>query len=321
MAEITNFINVADLTYCGKEAQEIFSKQVYNLDLRSYGITLMDNVKGKQKIYNGEIGDVWQEYTCPFTPSGAASLAEAFIEPVRIKVNMENCYDRFDNTYFVEQTKIAMDGGIPQTFSEWFFNEELLPKMDKEYQEIFWQGDTAYSGTKKYLKVIDGIEKQIKAAEGVELIEAAALTVDNVISQVEAVVMKALEKAASEEVPTDDYKIFMNYADVKLLEVALGKETAGNLTVSIFKNYSKNGNTINVMGFDIVPTMQTRNTIIMGPVKNLVLGFDTFDSHLEYRLIDMRETTGDNAFRVLALSNIAVGIILPELFVYSYKGA
>lgn len=321
MAEITNFINVADLTYCGKEAQEIFSKQVYNLDLRSYGITLMDNVKGKQKIYTGEIGDAWQAYTCPFTPSGAASLAEAFIEPVRIKVNMENCYDAFDNTYFVEQTKIALDGGIPQTFSEWFFNEKLLPKMDKEYQEIFWQGDTAYSGTKKYLKVIDGIEKQIKAAEGVELIEAAALTVDNVISQVEAVVMKALEKAASEEVPTDDYKIFMNYADVKLLEVALGKETAGNLTVSIFKNYSKNGDTINVMGFDIVPTMQTRNTIIMGPVKNLVLGFDTFDSHLEYRLIDMRETTGDNAFRVLALSNIAVGIILPELFVYSYKGA
>lgn len=321
MAEITNFINVADLTYCGKEAQEIFSKQVYNLDLRSYGITLMDNVKGKQKIYTGEIGDAWQEYTCPFTPSGAASLAEAFIEPVRIKVNMENCYDSWDNSYLVEQTSIAMDGGIPQTFSEWFFNEKLLPKMDKEYQEIFWQGDTEYSGTKKYLKVTDGIEKQIKAAEGVELIEAAALTVDNVISQVEAVVMKALEKAATEEVPTDDYKIFMNYADVKLLEVALGKETAGNLTVSIFKNYSKNGNTINVMGFDIVPTMQTRNTIIMGPVKNLVLGFDTFDSHLEYRLIDMRETTGDNAFRVLALSNIAVGIILPELFVYSYKGA
>ena len=30
----------------------------------------------------------------------------------------------------------------------------------------------------------------------------------------------------------------------------------------------------------------------------------------------MRETTGDNMFRVLALSNIAVGLVLPELFVY-----
>lgn len=315
---VTNFINVASLTYTGKEAQEIFSKRVYGIDMASYGITFMDNVKGKQKIYNGEVGDLWQEYTCPFTPSGSATLAESFIEPARIKVNLENCYDAFDNTYFVEQTRIALNGGIPQTFSDWFFNEKLLPQMDKEYQQIFWQGDTAYSGAHKYLKVTDGIEKQLKGSEA-EQITAAALTVDNVISQVEAVVMKSLAVAANEDVPTDDYKIFMNYADVKLLEVALGKETAGNLTVSIFKNYSKNGNTINVMGFDIVPTMQSRGTIIMGPVRNLVLGFDTSDSHLEYRLIDMRETTGDNSFRVLALSNIAAGIVLPELFVYSHQ--
>lgn len=315
---VTNFINVASLTYTGKEAQEIFSKRVYDIDMASYGITFMDNVKGKQKIYNGEVGDLWQAYTCPFTPSGSATLAESFIEPARIKVNLENCYDAFDNTYFVEQTRIALNGGLPQTFSDWFFNEKLLPQMDKEYQQIFWQGDTAYSGAHEYLKVTDGIEKQLKASEA-EQITAAALTVDNVISQVEAVVMKSLEVAASEDVPTDDYKIFMNYADVKLLEVALGKETAGNLTVSVFKNYSKNGNTINVMGFDIVPTMQSRGTIIMGPVRNLVLGFDTSDSHLEYRLIDMRETTGDNSFRVLALSNIAAGIVLPELFVYSHQ--
>ena len=198
---MADFVNVASLTYCGKEAQEIFSKSVYNLPLAGYGITLMDNVKGKQKIYSGESGDMWQKYTCPFTPSGSATLAESTIEPVRIKVNLENCYDKFDNTYLVEQTRIAMDGGIPQTFSEWFFNQQLLPKMEKEYQAIFWQGDTAYSGAHVYLKVTDGIEKKIKEADGANLIQAAgAITVDNVISQVEAVVMKALQVAATEEV-------------------------------------------------------------------------------------------------------------------------
>ena len=318
---MANFVNVASLTYCGKEAQEIFSKSVYNLPLAGYGITLMDNVKGKQKIYSGETGDMWQAYTCPFSPSGSATLAESFIEPVRIKINLESCYDDWDSSYLVEQTRITMDGGIPQTFSDWFFNTQLLPKMEKEYQEIFWRGDTEDTGPHAYLKVIDGIEKQIKESDATLIEAAGAITVDNVISQVEAVVMKALEIAATEEVDTENYKIMMNYADLKLLEVALGKETAGNLTVSVFKNYSKNGDTINVMGFDVVPTMQSRGTILMGPVKNLVLGFDTFDSHTEYRLIDMRETTGDNSFRVLALSNIAVGIVLPELFVYSHQSA
>ena len=71
---MANFINLSNLTYCGKEAQEIFSKDIYDIDLRQYGISFMDGVKGKTKLYTGEIGDAWQVYTCPFTPAGAASL-------------------------------------------------------------------------------------------------------------------------------------------------------------------------------------------------------------------------------------------------------
>lgn len=311
-------VNVDNLTYCGKEGQEIFSKSVYNLDITKAGITLKDNVKGKEKIYNGEIGDVWQAYTCPFTPAGEVKLGESFIEPVKIKVNLEECYDAWADTYFVEQTKVALDGGIPQTFADWFF-DKLKAKMEREYQEIFWQGDTNHAGaTKKYLKVTDGIEKRL-LADDAEEITGSAITVDNVIAQLEAVILKGLENAAAQEVETEDYKVFMNYADVKLLEVALGKLCCGNSTTDKFSNYSMNGGNINVMGFDVVPTMCSRATIIFGPVKNIVLGFDTFDSHIEYRLIDMRETTGDDMFRVIALTNIAVGEIFGDLFVVSHK--
>lgn len=311
-------VNVDNLTYCGKEGQEIFSKSVYNLDITKAGITLKDNVKGKEKIYDGTIGDVWQAYTCPFTPAGEVKLGESFIEPVKIKVNLEECYDAWADTYFVEQTKVALDGGIPQTFADWFF-DKLKAKMEREYQEIFWQGDTNHTGnTKKYLKVTDGIEKRL-LADDAEEITGSAITVDNVIAQLEAVILKGLENAAAQEVETEDYKVFMNYADVKLLEVALGKLCCGNSTTDKFSNYSMNGGNINVMGFDVVPTMCSRATIIFGPVKNIVLGFDTFDSHIEYRLIDMRETTGDDQFRVIAITNIAVGEIFGDLFVVSHK--
>lgn len=309
-------INVSNLTYTGKEAQEIFSKQVYNADITKYGITLRDQVKGKEKLYTGELGSVWQKYTCPFTPKGEVSLAEAFIEPARIKVNIEECYDAFDGTYLVEQTKITLNGGIPQTFSDWFFNEQLLPKMAKEYQEIFWKGDT--DSEVEYLSVTDGIEKKLKASNA-QKITGSAFTVDNIVSQVEAAIAKGLETAAAEDVPTDEYKVFMNYSDVRLLETALGKIVGLNMTNTIFNNYAKQGDKLFVMGYEIVPTMQSRSSVIFGPVRNIVLGFDTFDSHLEYKLIDMRETTGDNTFRVIALSNIAVGLVLADLFTYSYK--
>ena len=311
-------VKVDNLTYAGKEGQEIFSKSVYNLDIAQSGITLKDNVKGKEKIYTGEIGDVWQAYTCPFTPEGEVILKEAFIEPVKIKVNMEECYDAWADTYFVEQTKVALDGGIPQTFGDWFF-DKLKYKMEREYQEIFWQGDKAHSAsTKKYLKVTDGIEKRL-IADGASEITGGALTVENAISLVEAVVTKGLEVAATQEVDTENYSIFMNYADVKLLEVALGKLTSGISSNDKFSNYSRNGGRINIMGYDVIPTMCSRSTIVFGPVKNIVLGFDTFDSHIEYRLIDMRETTGDDQFRIIAITNIAVGEIFGDLFTVSHK--
>lgn len=314
---MANFINVSGLTYCGKEAQEIFSKDIYDIDLRQYGITFMDGVKGKMKMYTGEIGDAWQLYTCPFTPAGSASLAEAFIEPAAIKVNQENCYDTFWNTFLVSQTEISLRGGIPQTFGDWYFGK-LRQKMAKEYQEIFWQGDTARTATTKvYLKAVDGVEKKLHDNSGVTKVSGATITVDNVISQIEAVIMKGLEVAGNAEVDTEGYKIFMNHQDVRLLEVALGKVCCPNSVNQVFANYARDNGRIFVMGYEVIPTMMSKDKILFGPARNLVLGFDTYSSHIEYKLIDLRETTGDNMFRVIALSNIAVGIILPELFVLS----
>ena len=313
---MANFINVSGLTYCGEEYRNIFSKDIYSIDLRQYGITFLDGVKGKMKMYTGEIGDVWQAYTCPFTPAGSASLAEAFIEPAAIKANLENCYQTFWNTFLVDQTEISLRGGIPQTFAEWFF-DKYRKKMSAEYQEIFWKGDTARTATTKvYLKVTNGIEKQLHDNSGVTKVSGATITVDNALAQVEAVIMKGLEVAGNAEVDTEGYKIFMNHQDVRLLEVALGKICCPNKE-SIFSNYARENGRIYIMGYEVVPTMQSKNKIIFGPARNLVLGYDTFDSHLQWKLIDMRETTGDDMFRIIAISNIAVGIVLPELFVLS----
>lgn len=312
----TNFIDLSNISYCGKEAQDIFSKDIYNIDLRQYGITMLEGVKGKMKMYSGEIGDAYQLYTCSFSPKGAASLDEAYIEPAAIKVNQENCYDVFWNTFLVEQTSISLNGGIPQTFGEWYFGK-LRQKMAKEYQEIFWQGDADYSGvTKTYLAATDGIEKLVAESDATA-VSGADLTVDNILEQVEAVVMAGLGVAAENEVDTEGYKIFMNHNDVRLLEVALGKLCCGNSKSDRFSNYGRENGRIYIMGFEVVPSMVSKNFILFAPARNLVLGFDTMDSRTEYKLIDMRETTGDNMFRVIALTNIAVGVIMPELFAYS----
>lgn len=309
-------VDFSNLTYCGLEGQNIFSRDLYALDLRNAGVTYLDNVKGRRKVYTGEIGDAWQLYTCPFTPQGSASLAETYIEASPIKVNMEACYSDFWDSFMVENTEISLRGGIPQPFNEWFFNK-LRQKMSREYQEIFWQGDVDYSGsTKQYLKAADGIEKKLSDLPASNQIAVTAFTVDNILAQVEGAIQKALDLAAAGEFKSDDFKVLMNYSDVQMLKMALGKMCCPN-NQSIFSNYAMgaDGGVI-IYGFNVIPTMQSRNTIIVGDPKNLILGFDSFDAHVEYRLIDMRETDGSNMFRVIAITNIGTAIMFPEGFVY-----
>ena len=281
----TNYINDSGLTYCGTEAQNIFSHDIYNLDLRAAGVTYIDNVKGKRKIYMGQWDNAWQAYTCNFTPDGEVSLAEAYIEPVAIKVNKEFCRNEFWDSFLVEQTEISLRGGIPQTFAEWYF-DRLRKQMSKEYQEIFWQGDTARTATTKaYLKVTDGIEKKLDENSGVTKISGSVFTVDNVLAQVEAVIQAGIAKAAQNEWVTDNYKVLMNKYDIELVRMALGKICCPN-NASIFSNYAKGPEGgILIYGFELIPTEMSRNNIIFGDPRNLVLGFDTFDSHLQYKLI------------------------------------
>lgn len=313
----TNYIIDSGLTYCGTEAQNIFSHDIYTLDLRNAGVTYIDGLKGKRKIYMGTWDNAWQEYSCPFTPDGEVSLAEAYIEPVAIKVNKEFCRNEFWDSFLVEQTEISLRGGIPQTFSEWYF-DRLRKQMQKEYVTLFWQGDTDYTGsTKQYLKIVDGIEKKLEANSGVTQISGAVFTVDNVLAQVEAVIQAGIAKAAENELTTDNFKVLMNKYDIELVKMALGKICCPN-NESIFSNYAKGPDGgVFVYGFELIPTEMSRNKIIFGDPRNLVLGFDTFDSHLQYKIIDMKDTTLDDSYRVGAISNIAVGIIFPEIFVIS----
>jgi len=47
------------------------------------------------------------------------------------------------------------------------------------------------------------------------------------------------------------------------------------------------------------------------------LGYDIADSEVSYKIIDMRQTTLDNTFRVGVITNIAIGYVYPELIVVS----
>lgn len=303
---MSNFVDVTGLTYSGKEAQEIFVKNLYESDLKGYGIRYMSGVKGKQKLMTGDISDMFQEYSCPFTPQGSAKLSEQFIEPVAIKVNLENCYDEFWDTYLVEQTEISLNGGIPQDFYNWFFNNVFTKELKKEYEDIFWNGDTTGSGV---TSLADGIVKIASGSTGVNTVSKVVLTTANILGQIGAVAAKIDDL----DNDVEGYKIFMNYKDYRKMITALGANSPE--TIDVWSNFTKDGGKVYAYGYEVVPTRIAKNTILASHPMNLVLGYDVDNSEVAYKILDMRESTLDNTFRVAVITNIAVGVVYPETIV------
>ena len=309
---MANFVDVTNLTYEGEYAKEIFIKNLYESKLKNFGITYMPGVKGKQQLVSGDVSDLFQKFTCPFSASGEAELTEKWIEGVPMKVNLEQCYDGFWSTFLAAQTEVSLNGGVPQAFFDWFFNGVLVPELSREYEQIFWNGDKA-AGATDTLKIADGIVKQLNADAKVNKVTGAVLTVDNILAQVEAVALKAMDAASETEM--EDYKLFMNVNDFRLLKVALSKEAI--LGDQVWANFGRDGEKIYAFGFEVVPCLIAKNAMVLAPAKNLVLGYDIADSEISYKMIDMRQTTLDNTFRVGVITNIAIGYVYPELIVVS----
>lgn len=309
---MANFVDVQNLTYEGEYAKEIFIKNLYESKLKSFGITYMPGVKSKQQLVSGNVSDLFQKFTCPFSPSGEAELSEKWIEGVPMKVNLEECYDSYWSTFMAAQTEVSLNGGVPQAFFDWFFNGVLVPELGKEYEQIFWNGDKT-SGATDTLKIADGLVKQLNADAKVKKVTGVVLTVDNILAQVEAVALKAIEAAGDTDM--SDYKLFMNVNDARLLNVALAKEAI--LNTQVWANFGREGDKVYAYGFEVVPCMIAKNAMILAPAKNLVLGYDIADSEVSYKMIDMRQTTLDNTFRVGVITNIAIGYVYPELIVVS----
>ena len=303
---MANFADLGNITYVGKEAQEIFVKDLYESNLKGYGIRYMSGVKGKTQLMSGEVGDLFQAYSCPFTPSGEVTLSEQFIEPVAIKVNLEECYDAFWNSFLVEQTEISLNGGIPSTFYDWFFNNVLAKKLRKEYEEIFFNSEKSKGG---YLGLTDGIVKKVNDAENSVKVAGATLTTANILGKIGEVA----EAISNLDAEVEDYKIFINYMDYRKLMTALGNESP--LTTAVWANFAKQGEKVFAFGYEVVPCRIEKNTILASHPMNLVLGYDVENGDIQYKIVDMRKSTLENMFRVGVITNIAVGVVYPELCV------
>lgn len=309
-------IKVDNITYVGQQAQEIYTEDLFNIDIVAQdAINVLVNVRGKQQLLAGEVKAWFEKYTCEWKNTTESSLSEKWIDTEVIDLGGEFCFGQFINTYLSESLRITINHGTDVApFTDWLF-EQLRKEMSRAYQELFWRGDTG--SEKKELKAVDGIEKKLEESETVVKVDGGKFTTDNVLAQVKAAVKKAIDAAAEKGIDSESHKVYMNYNDIKYLKMALGDLCCEVKGDRVFSNYTLENGNIAIYGMPVVPTMQTPSTVIVAPAKALTLATDIFDSHITYKVVDMRESNLDDILRWRAISNLGTGILFDDLIVYS----
>lgn len=309
-------IAVDNITYVGQQAQEIYTEDLFNIDIVAQdAINVLVNVRGKQQLLAGEVKAWFEKYTCEWKNTTESSLSEKWIDTEVIDLGGEFCFGQFIGTYLSESLRITINHGTDVApFTDWLF-EQLRKEMSRAYQELFWRGDTA--SEKKELKAVDGIEKKLEESETVVKVDGGKFTTDNVLAQVKAAVKKAIDAAAEKGIDSESHKVYMNYNDIKYLKMALGDLCCEVKGDRVFSNYTLENGNIAIYGMPVVPTMQTPSTVIVAPAKALTLATDIFDSHITYKVVDMRESNLDDILRWRAISNLGTGILFDDLIVYS----
>ena len=309
-------IKVDNITYVGQQATEIYTQDLFNIDIVAQdAINVLVDVRGKRQLLSGKVKAWFEKYVCSWRNTTQSSLEEKWIETEVIDLGGEFCYGEFFQTYLTEALRVSINHNQDVTpFTEWLF-EHLRKEMSRAYQELFWRGDTA--SEKKEIKAVDGIEKKLEASSKVVKINGAAFTTDNILNQVKAAVKKAIDLAGAAQIDTADHKVYLNWNDYKYLEMALGDLCCEVRGDRVFSNYTLSNGQIAIYGMPVVKTMQSPSTVIVAPAKALTLATDIFDSHITYKVVDMRETNLDDVLRWRAISNLGTGILFDDLIVYS----
>jgi hypothetical protein len=233
------------------------------------------------------------------------TITEGVLDPQRIKVNESICFDEFDELWdSADMTAGQHAQNVPQAVLD-AITEEFTGQAAKEIENLVWQGNTTLTGA-TLLKIIDGYERLLEAGSPVKL-TGATLSTSNILTELDKV-YAALPSGVRKK-GKDALVFFCSYKAAALYEMNLQAQGM---------NTSATGGVMSVYGIELKPVggLSNDNRIVLGARDNFYLGTDLMADMNELKLIDMRETTGDDAVRFIMKMKIDVTIALTNEIVW-----
>ena len=129
-------------TYAGKEfLQELFYQpQAKGEDIFA-NYRIMENVDSKENIYiPSALSKILKVYTsCGFSASGSTTISDKTITVTKVKAQLEECEDAFDDTIFGELRKQGVDiDDLRGTQLEDIMRRQIMGGLEADIPRIIW---------------------------------------------------------------------------------------------------------------------------------------------------------------------------------------
>lgn len=154
MTELGQF----QVNFVGDEANEMFLEPVFFDDDITSQWRVMPNVVSKKKMaFVQQLENVVRKYAgCGFNPVGEVQVYDRFIEVEKAKVDMEICWDEFEDTVFEEllQRGVRLPD-LSGTLIQQIITQRVQQAIRLDVQRLGYFGDTA-SANPNY-DLVDGL--------------------------------------------------------------------------------------------------------------------------------------------------------------------
>src|SRR6478735_1978256 len=284
-------------TYVGKGALDFVTPALLNgKTIQGKYITVIPNVKKSYKLQIADLSNVIQaDSGCSFNDQGQVTISERSLSPVKLKVNLEECRTTLESHWQAEMMiSGAMNSNLTEAYKS-FLTKKIQAQVAIGIDRLIWIGNLSGGtagiyATFPFLTTADGIFTKAVADSATVKQTGTTLTSSNILAELDKVIAKIPDATFFK----GEVKIFMAYSALRLFRLAIPQTYLANSNFNIQNTIVDKYREIELVGVPLAD-----NKMLAAEPANLFFGTDLLDDDMEYKIIDLYDTTGDNKIRVI----------------------
>ena len=276
--------------------------------LSTEGLKIETGVKYKRVIKKFTSTDIVQSGGCDFTPAGTLTISEGVLEPQKIKINEQICFEDLYNLWDAEEMAEGMNNeDVPQPVIDAMV-EEFINQSQKSVEEMIWQGDVT-GGTGSVLDLIDGYERILKDGNEIR-VTGTTLTNTNIVTEMNKM-FDVLPSGVKSKRGKGELVLFVSHKAAFLYEQNLAAQGLNTTAIAQLPS---------IYGVEVKPVggLSSDDVMVLGARDNFYFGTDAMADWNDIKALDQRDVDGSEYVNFVLKGKLDVAIGFTSEVVHYY---